>query len=110
MKWDLEHGKNYEWFQKLEEDGHIKRAKVLDERPELLGHLHEIWDAFEYLNRSRISGFGVGPILLTEMESYFRMSKTPPESYMQYVRYVQSMDSVMIDYVSEKAKTNGPST
>ena len=74
MKWSQKPtAKNKAWLQKLAEEDPSLKIKTLEEEPELLPHLHWVWEAFSELNYRRgLSMSGPVPITMADIEAYAR--------------------------------------
>lgn len=62
-----------------------------------------LWDAFWILSRSRNYGMSVGPIPLTEIESYVHLMEVTQVEYL--LRAVDSLDRIFLEHHSAKLKT-----
>jgi hypothetical protein len=75
----------------------------LENLAELPQSMYEVWKWFIELNNARSSsGFGVNPISYTEMDAYFRLQQTVPETWE--VNVIRRLDSVALEAYAEQAK------
>lgn len=74
MRWSQKPtAKNKAWLEELAKEDPSLRIKTLEVEPELLPHLHWVWEAFGELNYRRgVSMSGPVPITLSDIEAYVR--------------------------------------
>lgn len=81
-------------------------VKSLQDRPKLSRWVTEYWDAFQRLSSSRTAHQGgIGPIPLSEINAYFDvMNIRDVDDRLTYIKMIQSLDSVYVKHINEKAK------
>ena len=81
-------------------------VQALQTRPKLNLWVQEYWDAFQILTGSRIvHQGGVGPIPLSEMVAYMDATYlVDVDERLKFIRMIQSLDSVYVSHINEKAK------
>ena len=103
MTWSLRLGTNAEWLAKVaRQQG--KQFSCLIDAPTLTLTEHFFFDAFKVLTQSRIpTGFGVSPIMLTEMLACADVQGlTTMEERQEFIRYMRAMDGAYLQHVSTK--------
>lgn len=90
-------------FEALRKDGHQHPAEL--QKPALRGDCIDYYDAFRFLGASRIWN-QVGPqaIPISEINSYVKDSLgiRDLEERQKYIRLINRMDSVELNYLHEK--------
>lgn len=73
---------------------------AVETRPQLHRDALEYWEAFQVLHVSRANtGFGPGPILLSEIVAYTELMEIPMgEEQRQYMRLIRAMDRAYLDW------------
>jgi len=75
----------------------------ITEAPEPPEHQSDVWEAFHILSDSRQSGMSVGPIPLTEIESFFRMfSINDPDLVHEWLTLIREMDNEFMQFMRNK--------
>ena len=78
----------------------------MEEIPELMPHLHPIWDAFCVLNRGRQEGMSVCRLAVSDVYAYLDGNGIADADLRDlYVRCIQSMDDEFISYAAERSKS-----
>lgn len=63
------------------------------------------WQAFHELSPGRtMTGFGAGPIPLTEIEAYCRLYSLDEDTSLELLRHIRAMDSYYVGKVNEDQK------
>ena len=63
------------------------------------------WQAFHDLSPGRtLTGFGVGPIPLTEIEAYCNLHGLDRQTSLDVMRFTRAMDAVYVEHVNAKTK------
>jgi len=101
LGWDLKHGKNLHWYEKLQADGHSVRA--LRERPQLYEDLVIDYHAFSLLNASRRIGMTAGSIPISEIHAYCRMFEINGwQQRKEFLRRIKILDGAYLNYIKSK--------
>jgi hypothetical protein len=110
LTWELRWGDQAEQLRAIaEETGRLPPA--LRDEPEVFEDMLWVWDAFWVLHRSRPIGWSVGPIPISEIDAYVRLSGVRRKWFL--VRAVDSLDRVYLADHHERqaakpAKTTAP--
>jgi hypothetical protein len=80
-------------------------VQALQNRPKLTQWVIEYWEAFHILGSSRIAHQGgIGPIPLTEIVAYMdAIYLFDVDERLKLIKMIQSLDSVYMKHVNEKA-------
>ena len=86
-------------------------VEALRTRPKLTQWTIEYWDAFQRLSSSRTAHQGgIGPIPLSEIVAYLNvMNIRDVDDRLTYIKMIQSLDSVYVKHINEKAKRDAES-
>ena len=81
-------------------------VKALQDRPILNRWIIEYWEAFQMLSSSRTAHQGgIGPIPLSEIAAYLdTLYIRDVDDRLTYIKMIQSLDSVYVKFINEKAK------
>ena len=95
------------WFLELERGG--EHIPELDDQPELFKDLIPYWTAFRELTSSRRPGsMSAGYIPRSEITNYLNEEQIfDSEDRIDYIRWVQFIDSEYISFQETKKKENG---
>lgn len=113
MRWSQKPtAKNKAWLASLAKEDPTLSIKTLDEEPQLLSHLHWVWEAFGELNYRRgLSMSGPVPITMTDIEAYARyraIFSTAERDRLLY--YLRLLDQEWMTNHYEDAKKRQAST
>ena len=86
-------------------------VKALQNRPTINQWVTEYWNAFQVLSGSRaIHQGGIGSIPLTEIVAYMEATYlSNVDERLKFIKMIQSLDSVYVVHVNDKAKRNAES-
>jgi len=81
---------------------------ALQNRPTLSRWVYDYWEAFRVLGSSRTATqAGLGPIPLSELVAYLdMMSIQDIDERLTYIKMIQSLDSVYVTHINDKAKAS----
>lgn len=110
MQWSQKPtAKNKAWLESLAKEDPSLKIKTLEEEPELLPHLHWVWEGFSELNYRRgVSMSGPVPITMTDIEAYarFRGINSIPERD-RFLNYLRILDQEWMTNHYSEAKKRG---
>lgn len=86
-------------------------VKALQNRPALTQWVTDYWNGFQVISGSRTTHQGgIGPIPLTEIVAYMgAIYLRDVDERLKFIRMIQSLDSVYVTHVNDKAKRNAES-
>jgi hypothetical protein len=101
LLWWLENGSKIEDLEKLAASG--KKIKTLEQRPQVLKDLQDVWQAFIDLSSSRQIGFEENPILISEIEAWLNIQGISSlEVRKEYFRIVKTLDSIRMGWIRKR--------
>lgn len=103
MTWSLRLGTNAEWLAKVAKQQGKQFASLVD-APNLSLTEHFFFDAFKVLTNSRMqTGFGMAPIMLTEMLAFADVQGlTTMDERQEFIGYMRALDGAYLKHVNAK--------
>ena len=80
-----------------------KVPTALKEEPDVYPDMQWIWDAFWMLHRSRQIGMSVGPIPLSEIESFIRLFEV--REIEAFIAAIDALDRMYLQHTNEVARS-----
>ena len=76
-----------------------------DERPAIFSDIAWIWEAFQDLCKTRSTGWGVSPIVYTEILAWSDLHGVPQDVRVRFTRWIKALDAIWLKSYHKQQQT-----